>query len=237
MVFDQSEYNVRCEWGEHGVQVLAPISDVVIIVDVLSFSTAVEIAVSQSATVFPYRWRDATCYEYARSLDAEVADKDNPKGYSLSPSSLLNLPPKVRLVLPSPNGSTLSLLADGTQTLLGCFRNCRAVAESAMKKGRNIALIPAGERWGDDSLRPCFEDLAGAGAIIHFLRGTLSPEALAARNVFEESRPNLYEQLRGCSSGKEKICRGEGRDVELAAELNVSRSVPFLSEGSFVRET
>lgn len=237
MVFDQSEYNVRCEWGERGVQLLAPISDVVIIVDVLSFSTAVEIAVSRSATVFPFRWRDATCHEYARSLDAEVAYRGNPKGYSLSPSSILNLPSNVRLVLPSPNGSTLSLLADGTPTLLGCFRNCRAVAESAMKKGRNVAVIPAGERWEDNSLRPCFEDLAGAGAIIHFLRGTLSPEAQAARMVFEESGPNLYEQLRDCSSGKEKISKSEERDIELAAELNVSSSVPVLTFGAFVGET
>ncbi|MDQ3818238.1 MAG: 2-phosphosulfolactate phosphatase [Acidobacteriota bacterium] len=237
MVFDQSEYNVRCEWGEQGVGVLAPASDVVIIVDVLSFSTAVEIAVSLGATVFPYRWRDETCYEYAGSLGAEVADRDNPRGFSLSPSSLVNLPPGARLVLPSPNGSTLSLLAGPRPTLLGCLRNCRAVAESAMKKGRSVAVIPAGERWEDGSLRPCFEDLAGAGALINFLRGTLSPEARAAQNVFEAARENLYERLRGCGSGKEKIHRLEARDVELAAALNVSRSVPVLFEGAFVRAT
>lgn len=236
MIFDQSEYNVRCEWGERGVQLLVPVSDVVIIVDVLSFSTAALIAIDRGATVFPYRWRDATCHEYARSLDALVADKGNLEGYSLSPSSLLNLPSGVRLVLPSPNGSTLSLLAEGTPTLLGCFRNCRAVAESAMKKGRNIAVIPAGERWEDDSLRPCFEDLAGAGAIIQSLRGTLSPEAWAARSVFEDSAGNLRERLKGCSSGKEKISRGEGLDVELSAELNMSDSVPVLYEGAFVKE-
>lgn len=41
MIFDQSEYDVRCEWGEQGLARLAPACVIVIIVDVLSFSTAV----------------------------------------------------------------------------------------------------------------------------------------------------------------------------------------------------
>ena len=68
MLFDQQEFDIRCEWGEQGVAVLAPISDVVIIIDVLSFSTSVEVAVTQGATVFPYRWRDDTARAYAVSV-------------------------------------------------------------------------------------------------------------------------------------------------------------------------
>src|ERR1051325_11073375 len=110
MIFDQSEYDVRSEWGEQGVKTLAPVSDVVVIVDVLSFSTAVEIATSQGATVFPYRWKDETAHAYAEAVGAEVADKSNRNNRSLSPTSLLNLTAGARLVIPSPNGSTLSLL-------------------------------------------------------------------------------------------------------------------------------
>jgi 2-phosphosulfolactate phosphatase len=44
MIFDQQEFDIRCEWGEHGISVLAPISDVIIIIDVLSFSTSVDVA-------------------------------------------------------------------------------------------------------------------------------------------------------------------------------------------------
>ena len=236
MIFDQSEYNVRCEWGGQGVALLAPISDVVMIVDILSFSTAVEIAANQSAVVFPYRWKDETAYEFAKSVDAEVAYKGDLNNYSLSPASLVNLPSGIRLVLPSPNGSTLSLLAGSTPTIAGCLRNCQAVAESAMKIGRNIAVIPAGERWEDGTLRPCLEDFVGAGALISYLRGTLSPEAMAAVSVFGNASENLLEKLKACSSGKEKISRNEEHDTKLAAELNISKCVPILRNGAFSRE-
>ena len=236
MIFDQAEYNIRCEWGEKGVSLLAPTSDCIIIVDVLSFSTSVEIATSQGAVVYPYRWNDETAYEFAGRVGAEVADKKSETGYCLSPSSLEALPSGIRLVIPSPNGSHLSFSAGATLTIAGCLRNCRAVARSAMRKGENIAVIPAGERWEDGSLRPCLEDWAGAGAIISYLRGTLSPEANAARAAFRGASSNLQERLRSCSSGKEKIVRGEDRDIVLASELNASDCVPLLIEGAYRRE-
>src|SRR3982751_321084 len=98
MTFDQSEYDVRCEWGERGVERLASASDVVVIVDVLSFSTAVEIATSQGASVFPFRWKDEAAHAYPESVNAEVADQSNRSKRSLSPASLLHLPPGARLV-------------------------------------------------------------------------------------------------------------------------------------------
>ena len=55
LTFSQSEFHIRCEWGENGVAQLAPISDVVVIVDVFSFSTCIQIATHRRAVVFPYR--------------------------------------------------------------------------------------------------------------------------------------------------------------------------------------
>ncbi|HKS42877.1 MAG TPA: 2-phosphosulfolactate phosphatase [Blastocatellia bacterium] len=236
MIFDQSEFNIRCEWGEKGVALLAPISDVVIIVDVLSFSTAVDIATSRGALIYPYRWKDETAYLFAESINAEVADKNNERGYSLSPASLTAVARSIRLVLPSPNGSSLSLATGSTPTIAGCLRNCRAVAESAMRKGKNIAVIPAGERWDDGTLRPCLEDLAGAGAIIQYLRGMLSPEARAAVAVFESGSSNLPEQIKSCGSGKEKVAKAAERDIVLASELNASDCVPVMIEGAYKKE-
>ena len=235
MTFDQAEFDIRCEWGVQGVQQLAPISDVIIIVDVLSFSTCVEVAVSRGATIFPYRWRDASAQAYADSIKAQLAEKRG-SAYSLSPASLMNVPPGLRLVLPSLNGSTLSLATGTTPTLIGCLRNCRAVAKAASQYGTTVAVIPAGERWCDETLRPSVEDLIGAGAIIQHLRGSLAPEAQAAAAAWNEAQDKIFERLKQCSSGKELIARGFATDVEIAAQTNVSACVPLLTNGAFTQQ-
>ncbi len=237
MDFDQGDYEIRCEWGEAGAARLAPTSDVTIIVDVLSFSTSVEIAVQRGASVIPFRQADGTVVEFADSIGAVLADPGRRRGrLSLSPESLIHIPAGTKLVLPSPNGGTLSLAAaEHSPVLAGCLRNARAVALAAMKYGRKIAVIPAGERWKDDlSLRPAFEDWIGAGAIIHYLAGSASPEADAALAAFHRSRSRLAVLVRQCGSGRELIERGYARDVELAAQLNISKAVPILSGGIYV---
>jgi 2-phosphosulfolactate phosphatase len=72
MHWDQAEYDLRCEWGLAGVATLAPVSDVLIIVDVLVFSTSVEIAVARGASVLPYRWRDHSAAAFARGADGNL---------------------------------------------------------------------------------------------------------------------------------------------------------------------
>ena len=234
MTFTQSEFNIRLEWGERGVNLLAPISDVVIIVDVLSFTTCVEIATGRKAIIYPYRGQLEMAQEYARSVNADLAEKRRDAKYSLSPKSMLNIPQGIKLVLPSPNGSTLTLATGDTPTLAGCLRNARAVAQAAKKYGRRIAIIPAGERWPDGSLRPSFEDLMGAGAIINFLDGKCSPEARTAKFAFLAAEKDLETQLLQCGSGKELIERGYREDVLLAAELNISDCVPTLQNGAYI---
>lgn len=236
MTFTQAEFDIRLECGEHGVNLLAPISDVVIIVDVLSFSTSVEIATSRGAVVYPFRQGKESAQEFAQTLDAELAEKNRDAKYSLSPKSMLGIPEEIKLVLPSPNGSTLSLATGNTPTLAGCLRNARAVAEAAKKYGRRIALIPAGERWPDGSLRPSFEDLVGAGAIISYLNGNCSPEAQAAKSAFLAAEQDLKNLLLQCGSGKELVERGYKEDVNLAAELNVSACVPALQDGAYTAQ-
>lgn len=235
--YDQGEFDVRCEWGEHGVSTLAPISDVVIVVDVLSFSTSVAIAIHNGAQVYPFRWRDERAAEFAASHQAELADQRRTgEGYSLSPASLTHIPHGKRLVLPSLNGARLSLAARPVPVLAGCLRNARAVALAASRVGQKIAVIAAGEGWPEDhSLRPSFEDLVGAGAIISYLGGRLSPEALAALAAFRAVSSDLTRSLAQCSSGKELIERGFAEDVHLAAQLNANDTAPILLEDAFVR--
>ncbi|QHG17016.1 2-phosphosulfolactate phosphatase [Nostoc sp. ATCC 53789] len=238
MIYNQSEFDLRCEWGAQGVAELAPISDVIVIVDILSFSTCVEIATNHGAIIFPYAYKDESAIDYAKSVQAELAShrqRSTTIGYSLSPKSVTQIPAGTRLVLPSPNGSFLTLLTGDTPTLAGCLRNCQAVAQFAQKYGDKIAVIPAGERWQEDgSLRPAFEDLIGAGAILSYLDGSLSPEAEVAVTTFQAFQQDLLGYLKKCSSGKELIEKGFESDVELSAAHNVSDCVPLFTNNAYV---
>ncbi|HEU5090477.1 MAG TPA: hypothetical protein VFT99_23645, partial [Roseiflexaceae bacterium] len=87
---NQHGYSVRCEWGLHGIGTLAGACDVFVIVDVLSFSTCVDIAVARGAWVYPWRRHDQTAAQFATSVGAVQAGRrsHDTSGYSLSPVSL-----------------------------------------------------------------------------------------------------------------------------------------------------
>ncbi|MYE22390.1 MAG: hypothetical protein F4Y01_00280 [Gammaproteobacteria bacterium] len=229
----QAGFDVRCEWGLAGVEALAPTSDVVVVVDVLSFTTCVAIAVANGAGVLPYRFRDETASDFAVRSGALLASSRAGGGYSLSPASLLEIPAGTRLVLPSPNGATISLAAQGVRIIAACLRNAPAVARAAAGFGARIAVIPCGERWPDGSLRPALEDWLGAGAVIASLNGSKSPEAMAAERLFAAARGELTGLVRSCASAREIIDRGFASDVELARELDCSDVVPVLMDGEF----
>lgn len=232
-MFDQSEFEVRCEWGPAGLREVAARAEVVVIVDVLTFTTAVDVAVARGAAVFPFPWMRPAAANYAAAIGAVVAARRG-HGYSLSPVSLREIPTGTKLVLPSPNGSALAFGIEHDKVLAGCLRNASVVAAAAARMGRTIAVIPAGEIWENEGgLRPSFEDWVGAGAIIARLEGRKSPEARMAQAAFEAARGNPARLMRECGSGKELIGRGYPEDVEMAAELDVSGCAPRLVDGAF----
>jgi len=232
---DQASAGCRCEWGPIALESLAP-ADVVIVVDVLSFSTCVDVAVGRGAAILPYRWKDASAESFAASQRAELARARGRGRYSLSPASFQAVPPGTRCVLPSPNGATLSLAAaaQGATVLTACFRNARAVAKAARAIGSTFNVCPAGERWSDGSLRFAIEDWLAAGAVLHALPGRRSPEAEAAIAAFERREGAIRETLAASSSGRELIEIGFDIDVEYAACVDVSGSVPKLAGSAFV---
>ena len=234
MSFDQTGFDIRCEWGLRGLHELAPLSDVVIIVDVLSFCTAIDVATARGAIIFPYPLKDGSAAEYAAAVNAKLATAERGEGLSLSPASLRSIEAGCRLVLPSPNGAAVAFAAEHRHVLSACLRNASVAAGVAVRLGRTIAVIPAGETWEGGELRPCVEDLAGAGAVIASLPGSRSPEARLAAAAFEHFRTNPGETLRDCGSGRELFGRGFAADVELAAELDVSSNVPCLKDRAFV---
>lgn len=239
--FEQAGFRVRLDWGRAGVRVLAPVVDLVVVVDVLSFSTAVSVAVERGARVVPHPTdgptADGTAAAHARVTGATLASPNRTApGPTLSPSSLVGLRTGELLVLPSPNGSMCAVeaAAAGSMVVAGCLRNASAVGDLIEAHGGNTAIILAGEQWPDGSLRPCLEDLLGAGAIVAGLEpSTLSPEARAAVGAFRSARSRLRRALTDSASGRELLERGFEADLDLAAELDATDRVPVLVDGAF----
>jgi 2-phosphosulfolactate phosphatase len=54
--WSQASYDVRFDWGPTGAAAMA--ADVTVVVDVLSFTTTLSVAVERGIEVFPFRWKD-----------------------------------------------------------------------------------------------------------------------------------------------------------------------------------
>ena len=241
-----SDAAYRFDWGLDGLHALAPDCDVIVVVDVLRFTTAVSAAIDAGATVFPYRWEDARAGNYAAEHDAVLAGRREDGGPSLSPTGLAETAPGTRIVLPSPNGSTIAFEAQDRGVpfvLAGSLSNARATARRAraLAHGGVIGVIAAGEQWGSRPLRPALEDLLGAGAVLASLDPSAavahprcSPEAAAARAAFIDARPSLTTRLLECVSGRELVARGWADDVEYAARLDRSDRAAQLVDDAFV---
>jgi 2-phosphosulfolactate phosphatase len=249
-VYEQDGFDLRVEWGLDGVHALGPHCAVLVIVDVLSFTTTVDIAVGRGGRVLPLPWRDERAAEAAAKAGATLTSSGltsaaehsrlvaSPGGWTLRPSSLVELPAGTFLAIASPNGATLSAAAaeTGTTVLAGCLRNASAVAKVAAEIAgdRPVGIVPAGERWRPDNrLRPSLEDYLGAGAIAAAVTGRTAPSAEASLAIQAYQAEKVPELLAASVSGRELAAAGVPRDVELAGEVDVSGVVPLLSDGVY----
>ncbi len=246
----QGDYRVRFERGERGVHALTLQRfqvGVLVVVDVLSFSTVVDVAVSRGAFVMPSHFKlAAESTELAKLYGAQVvaprAQRSAASPYTLSAETLDALPRGARLVLPTVNGARCVRAAYENRVatiLAGCLRNASAVAAFARSHaaGNAIAVIAAGERWADGTLRPALEDDLAAGAILAALDvdadASASPEARYIVRAYRAARDSLAESLRDCVSARELIEAGYAADVERSFELDVSTTVPILGPDGF----
>jgi 2-phosphosulfolactate phosphatase len=243
--YAQSGFRLAFDWGPSGAAAVE--ATVVAVVDVLSFTTAVTVAADQGVAVLPYRWRDETAVAYAEQHGAALAvgrSEASHHGISLSPASIRRAQGVQRVVLPSPNGSTISQqLSDSGSTVLAVsLRNTAAAAawtaaRLAADPSATVAAIAAGERWTDGSLRPAVEDMWGAGGFLAALAdrgvGPLSPEARAAVAAYREVAEELPPLLHDCAGGRELTQYGFAQDVAIAAEVDGSSQVPILRDGVF----
>lgn len=241
----QLPFTVRMDWGLDGGAAIGGV-DVAVVVDVLSFSTCVSVAADAGIVVLPYAsaFDGAAAYAAERDAVLAVGRSDAQAGQiSLSPVTIRAARGVTRLVLPSPNGSTLAarLKGHGGSVVAGCLRNAEAVAgwltDHLGADGGTVGVVAAGERWPGGRLRPAVEDLWGAGAVVSALlhagwRGP-SPEAATAAAAFRGARGDLPARLRECASGAELLALGFPDDVAIAAELDTSRAVPLLGDEGF----
>jgi 2-phosphosulfolactate phosphatase len=246
-MFDQSPYRCRLEWGKRGAREAAERGDILIIVDVLSFSSTVITALNYGAIIYPYPpYLDGK--NYAEKVGAEyilgrreATELGKP---TLSPVSFQHEHAKKKYVLSSLNGAFCTWIASEVPALLiGSLLNAASVASIANqfsnKTKANITIIPCGEQWSEgreneDNLRPAVEDYLGAGAILSNLEGRKSPEAEVCMAAFQNSEGKLEEWIWDCGSGRELRERGFEADVRHCSRLNVYQTVPILKKDHFV---
>lgn len=208
--FDQSRYQVRFEWGVAGLERLAA-SDVVVVVDVLRFSSTVT---------------DRVAVGEAVPLDAAARAVSLNGAAVASRAAELGGGPTVVL------GCVRNAAAVADAVLSEQHR--RAARTS-------VAVIACGElpvRTDGAAPRFAVEDLLGAGAVIDALsaRGLdhTSPEAAVACEAFRGLRGAMRHVLTASGSGQELVERGARDEVLAAAEVDAAASVPILRDGVFV---
>lgn len=242
--FGQPGYRCRLEWGRRGAESASARGDVLVVVDVLSFSTAVVTAAAHDVCIYPClpEERDALAERVGAERAVRRSEVPSRGRFSLSPLTYVGAEPGARVALPSPNGSTCCTLARGCPTVLvGCLLNAAAVARYVAplleREGHGVTVLACGERWrtaahGED-LRFAVEDYLAAGAILAGLPDARSPEAEVCALAFRAIGGRLEPTLLSSGSGLELVSGGYEEDVRHAARLDLYGVVPVLgADGS-----
>ncbi|WGW13599.1 2-phosphosulfolactate phosphatase [Saxibacter everestensis] len=243
----QAPYDVHLAWGLEGAERLAADTDIAVVVDVLSFTTTLSVAIDAGMAVYPYRWLDGSAEQYAASVNAKLAvarSTATRDDISLSPASVRDAGNVDRLVLPSPNGSAICHhLAGNVDTVVAAsLRNSAAVGRWICARYRpsshRVTVIAAGELRRDGTRRSAAEDFWGAGAVLSTLADTgwpvIAPAAMESIRAFNNERSYMAGALERCRTGQELSEMGFADDVRIAGELDQSTSVPLLGRGCFV---
>jgi 2-phosphosulfolactate phosphatase len=124
-VFSQSGHRVRLEWGRAGTRRAAERGDVIVVVDVVRFTSTVATALHRGVSVYPCAMEE-NAEEYARKVGAELGSGTG--RFSLSPLSFIGAEVGTRVVLRSPNGATCARYGARVPHLFaGALVNAKAV--------------------------------------------------------------------------------------------------------------
>lgn len=239
------DYRCRLDWGRRGARRAAARGDILVIVDVLSFSAVTATSLHHGGMIYPCTEKE-NVNVLARRIGGEAAVRrtDVPqKGrFSLSPLTYIDMESGTKVSIKSPNGATCSRLArKAPYVISGGLLNAQAVAgavaEIIEKKSMAVTVIACGERekspGQDGPIRWAVEDYLGAGAVISFLQYAKSPDATVCESAYRMNRDNLDQILWECPSGLELREVGFGDDVIHSARLNIYDSVPMMFKHHF----
>ena len=203
--FDQHRYQVRFDWGLAGLTRLAA-ADLVVVVDVLRFSSTVTAAVERGERV--------PLDDAARAVSingAPVAQAAAAMGTVVVLGCLRNAAAVARAALDEQQRrgvrTSIAVIAAGE------------VGEAGELRFSVEDLLGAG----------AIVDALSARGIDH-----TSPEAAAACESFRGLRGAVGHLLTASGSGQELIEHGMRDEVLRAAEVDASAAVPMLREGVFV---
>jgi 2-phosphosulfolactate phosphatase len=205
---DQRRYQVRMEWGVPGLERLAP-ADIVVVVDVLRFSTTV-IGILERDGESPL---DAAAH--AVSINGAAVAEAAVRTEALVLLGALR------------NASAVGAAVAAEQGRRGDRTSIAVIAAGEL----------TGSEAGAP-LRFAIEDQLGAGAVIdalgrHGIDHT-SPDVAAACESFRALRRATKHLLTASGSGLELLDAGLRDEVLAAAELDAASVVPALRNGRFV---
>lgn len=248
----QQQYEVRFDWGRDGLRSIGHTAGVIVVIDAISFTTTVELGVSLGLEVQPFDGlrHEAEAADAAGAFgDARLAGRRGDPGISLSPSSMTEQNVASfgarRAVVPSLNGSRLTALAAtfGVPVLAATLRNRTAVAQwvidyqHAIGRRAMVSVVAAGETRTDDTVRFAVEDLLTAGGVVDALGkvgvDACSPEAAAACAAYTGLERGIRHMFTASVSGGELLADGQGDDIALAYQTDVSTTVPVLVDGVY----
>lgn len=203
---------VLLAWGDAGARKLATVSDVVVLVDVLRFTTAVSMLCARGCAV---------------EVGADAS------GDLLCPTRIDEIAASSQVVVGSVNGSAIASTLDDVEVpvVAASLVNARAVADY-LRDFDVVALVPCGEMTDNGLRRASYEDALGAGAVASYLPHGGNPAVDGVRNAFHGAT-NLPEVLLHTMSGRELVERGHADDVERAGALDSVPVVPVLSHRVF----
>jgi len=247
--FDQSNYQVRFDWGIDGLARLEP-ADVIVVVDVLRFSTAATRAIEAGREIVlrPELSRNGAPIAHAAREHAA-------RGATVLIGCLRNRGAIADAIVAEQHarGGRMSVvvIAAGERAarrtplpmLLGAsVPQPGQHAEGGDENPEHGGHDPQGvdqERDAAQLPRFAVEDLLGAGAIIDALitRGIdhCSPEASVAAEGFAALQHGLGHLLGASGSGRELAAAGLDGDVAYASALDASSAVAVLRDGVLVR--